>query len=81
MSSSLPHGGVDRNSISFAVEPLRASRSLTGAWIETHIAVNKFSTLSRRSLTGAWIETTLAGVLDVGAASLPHGGVDRNGQC
>ena len=33
------------------------SRTLTGAWIETLITLDKDCKLIRRTLTGAWIET------------------------
>ena len=53
-----------------------ASRTLTGAWIETRQERSTITFCLRRTLTGAWIET----LADVGLVHLPgsypHGCVD-----
>ncbi len=78
MSRSLPHGSVDRNLINPMTLAAGASRSLTGAWIETISwrMQSRSSAVAPSRERGSKLQRCAAG--GGGCKSLPHGSVDRN---
>ena len=76
--TSLPHGGADRNRRESPISRTSSGRSLTGAWIETLRTCTRTTSRPVAPSRGRRSKPLVDHGLRPVAASLPHGGVDRN---